>query len=246
MVQERLLQAYAPGIVWGMAALTSACASPGDRAASAGAFDAGTASSSSTASGGAATTPNGDDGGTPGVASGDDDAAAGATELDDAGAPCTATFPPVTDFGAPGPFAVTKDDATTIASLGTADCTIYRPTTLGQGGVQHPVIIWGNGTGTPTELVYEWLFNQWASHGFIVAAANTPNAGTGQEMLACLDWVEGQDTLSGSPYETKVSIGRAGSSGHSQELSVFAGVQSTVPFGDVAWNRYCSPPHLAR
>jgi|SRR5579859_5023737 len=139
-----------------------------------------------------------------------------AVDASDAGPSCTMTFPAVSDFGAAGPFKTAKDDATTMASLGPAACTVYRPATLGTGGLLHPVVIWGNGTGTPTEIVYEWLFDQWASHGFIVAAANTPNAGTGAEMLACLAWVEGQNAAAGSPYEGHVAVGRYGASGHSQ------------------------------
>jgi predicted dienelactone hydrolase len=148
------------------------------------------------------------------------------------------SFPSVTDFGAKGPFATTKDDATTIASLQSASCTIYRPTTLGgdAGVLQHPVVVWGNGTGTPTELVYEWLFTQWASHGFVVAAANTPNAGTGVEMLGCLDWVQTQSTTPGSPYQGHVATTLVAASGHSQGGggAIMAGrdprVTLTVPF----------------
>ena len=50
------------------------------------------------------------------------------------------TFPSVSDFAASGPF------STTSGSLGLS-CTVYRPSTLGQNGVTHPVILWGNGTG---------------------------------------------------------------------------------------------------
>jgi hypothetical protein len=218
-----------------LAALAVGCAAGTDHAGSTGSVGAGTSAPPPSA-----LPPSDDAGGGMGSGSGSGGQDAGSDDAaplaDDAGPACTATFPPVTDFGARGPITVTQDNATTIASLGTAACTIFRPTTLGQGGVLHPVIIWGNGTGTPTEIVYEWLFNQWASHGFIVAAANTPNAGTGVEMLTCLDWVESQSTLSGSPYEGKVLVGRAGSSGHSQGGggSIMVGrdprIVVTVPF----------------
>ena len=98
------------------------------------------------------------------------------------------------------------------------------------------MIVWGNGTGTPTVIVYEWLFNQWASHGFIVAAANTSSAGTGKEMIACLDWVEAQNSVAGSPYQGHVAMGDAASSGHSQGGggAIMAGrdprFRATVPF----------------
>jgi hypothetical protein len=218
MVHRSFERGFRPGVVWATAGLTLACGSAADRAPPVGGVAPGTTPPSSPAPSPGGATSTGEDGGDSGGAAGGEDAGAGdaASFLGDAGASCTPSFPPVTDFGARGPFTVVKDTASTIASLGAAACTIYRPTTLGEGGRQHPVIIWGNGTGTPTEIVYEWLFNQWASHGFIVAAANTPNAGTGVEMLACLDWATSQNTLSGSPYEGHVAIGRSGSSGHSQ------------------------------
>jgi hypothetical protein len=118
-------------------------------------------------------------------------------------------FPSVTDFGMPGPFEVLHESSP-------ADCAIDRPKLLGEGGRLHPVIIWGNGTGAPSPAVYAGFFRQWASHGFIVAEANTPNAGTGKEMLACLDWVESEHMRAGSPYQGHVALGRAGASGHSQ------------------------------
>ncbi len=187
------------------------------------------------ASGPAGTIPGRGDGG--GASPDAESPASGdASALPDGSSACTATFPAVTDFGAKGPFSTTKEDGTTTPSLGTAACTIYRPTELGKGGVLHPVIAWGNGTGTPTEIVYEWLFNQWASHGFIVAAANTPNAGTGKEMLTCLDWVEAQHKVAGSPYEGHVATGNAAASGHSQGGggAIMAGrdarIRATVPF----------------
>jgi len=116
-------------------------------------------------------------------------------------------FPAVTDFAAPGPFATEQGTG--------GDCTIFRPSNLGEGGVAHPIILWGNGTGT-SPTTYQAVLEHWASHGFIVAAANTPNAGTGVEMLACLDWVTGESSRAGGPYEGKVNVGAVGTSGHSQ------------------------------
>ena len=49
-------------------------------------------------------------------------------------------FPSVgTNFGAPGPSAVTE--------MVDGEHTFYHPTVMGEGGVHPPVIIWGNGTG---------------------------------------------------------------------------------------------------
>jgi hypothetical protein len=118
------------------------------------------------------------------------------------------TFPPVTDFAAPGPF-----DTTT--APGGSSCTVSRPDPLGEEGRKHPIIIWGNGTGA-TPSVYQAAHTHWASHGFIVAAANTSNAGDGTDMIACLDYVIEQNGVSGSPYFDKVDAGHVGASGHSQ------------------------------
>ncbi|MBC7172555.1 MAG: alpha/beta hydrolase, partial [Polyangiaceae bacterium] len=117
-------------------------------------------------------------------------------------------FSSVTDSAAPGPFARLEESSP-------AKCKIYRPAVLGEKGRRHPVIIWGNGT-TAWPAIYGASLTHWASHGFIVAAANTSNAGTGQEMLACLDWVFAENDRAGSPYEDHVDLDGAGASGHSQ------------------------------
>lgn len=118
-------------------------------------------------------------------------------------------FPPVGSFSAPGPFATTIDRPSGVA------CTIHRPTTLGQNGVTHPIILWGNGTGA-TPSSYQELLAHWASHGFIVAAANTSNAGNGSQMIACLNFLIAQNGSSSSVFFGKVDTGRVGASGHSQ------------------------------
>jgi hypothetical protein len=117
-------------------------------------------------------------------------------------------FPAVEDFGAPGPFA-------TVNRGEGPNCTIFRPELIGAGGLKHPIILWGNGTGTQP-ATYQVMLRHWASHGFVVAAANTPNAGTGQDMLACLDWLAEQNAASGNPYSGNLDLAHVGTSGHSQ------------------------------
>jgi hypothetical protein len=109
------------------------------------------------------------------------------------------------DWSAPGPHPVT------VAPLD-ASHTVYRPASLAG---PHPVILWGNGTGS-TPVVYDGLLRHWASHGFIVAAANTTNSGSGQEMLAGLDVLAAENSRPESVYFGKVDTGRVGASGHSQ------------------------------
>ncbi len=117
-------------------------------------------------------------------------------------APAVATADPYAD---PGPYAVAVDIGLTH--------TIYRPTDLGSG--THPVLIWGNGTGV-VPGAYSLLLRHWASHGFVVAAANTTQAGTGQQMLAGARWLISENDRPGSRYFHHIATNRVGAVGHSQ------------------------------
>lgn len=117
-------------------------------------------------------------------------------------------FPSVTSFDKAGPYSTTSE-------RGGLSCTIYRPRTLGYNGVRHPIIIWGNGTGAAPST-YGSLLSHWASHGFVVAAANTSNAGTGEEMIRCLEYLIDENNKSYGTYAGKLNAGRVGASGHSQ------------------------------
>ena len=112
-----------------------------------------------------------------------------------------------TDFADPGPYETSVQTD--------AEHTYFFPTELGPGGRSHPVILWGNGTFTnPTH--YEALLRHFASHGFIVAAANTSNAGSGVEMLAGLDNLEEFNEAAGNRFEGHVDVNHVATMGHSQ------------------------------
>jgi hypothetical protein len=112
------------------------------------------------------------------------------------------------NYGATGPFSVTVQAESAH--------TYYSPTNLGTNGcTRHPIIIWGNGTAT-TPSLYDGLLRHFASHGFIVAAANTSNAGTGQEMLQGVANLATFNNQSGNRFYQKVDVERVGSTGHSQ------------------------------
>ncbi len=138
------------------------------------------------------------------------------------------TFPAVSDFSRSGPFSTTSGNEG-------PSCTIYRPRTLGEAGRRHPIIIWGNGTGA-SPSTYGSLLSHWASHGFVVAAARTSNAGSGSEMIACLDYLVQQNGRSSGTYAGRLDLNRVGSSGHSQGGggSIMAGqdrrITATAPF----------------
>jgi dienelactone hydrolase len=105
----------------------------------------------------------------------------------------------------------------TVTEAGGETCTIFRPATLAQADYRQrrPIVIWGNGTTLRPENYAPMLTNL-ASWGFVVAAANTTNAGSGQEMLDCLNWLAAQNAKVEGPYAGLLDTGRVGASGHSQ------------------------------
>ncbi|MQY05822.1 poly(ethylene terephthalate) hydrolase family protein [Actinomadura macrotermitis] len=119
-------------------------------------------------------------------------------------APAHAAAP---SFDGPGPYKVSFQVQ--------GDTTLYYPSDIAKSPRRHPVIVWGNGTFA-IPVIYDGLLRHWASHGFIVAAANTAFSGSGQEMRAGIDLLAKADKQSGSPFHGKVDLKRIGASGHSQ------------------------------
>ncbi|MFE9045385.1 acetylxylan esterase [Streptomyces sp. NPDC007818] len=139
----------------------------------------------------------------------------------------TGGIPPVgTAWGEPGPYEVDVDIE--------AVHTFYHPRTMGPSGERHPVVIWGNGTGA-VPGIYSSLLRHWASHGFIVAAANTPASNFAISMRAGIDVLERRNADFGSEYFGKVDLERIGSAGHSQggaaavNAAIDARVDTAVP-----------------
>jgi hypothetical protein len=100
-----------------------------------------------------------------------------------------------------GSYASSGSYSTTSESAGSG-CRAFRPRTT---STSMPVVGWGNGTST-TNSTYSDLLHHLASHGIIIAAATTSNAGTGDQMVSCV-------TNSRSRYSHN---GRVGYAGHSQ------------------------------
>jgi pimeloyl-ACP methyl ester carboxylesterase len=122
--------------------------------------------------------------------------------------PTPTGFPSVGQaFADPGPFDVSVEDA--------PEHTYFFPDDLGGDGRRHPVILWGNATGAEPEE-YVPLLRHLASHGFIVAAADSAFAGSGLEMLAGLDHLEARDGEDGDRFAGVVDLERVGATGHSQ------------------------------
>jgi dienelactone hydrolase len=151
-----------------------------------------------------------------------------------AGAGCTVGPWPSADPTVAGPFAtVTETNVGPAAGEG-ADggapvaFTLFRPKDLTQGGLCHPVVTWGNGTGANPSL-YKVLLNQLASHGFIVIASDSPNVGQGDPppMVAGVTWVLSQNDDPSSELYRQVDTAHVGATGHSQ-----GGFATTTAGGD--------------
>jgi pimeloyl-ACP methyl ester carboxylesterase len=126
-----------------------------------------------------------------------------------------------TNWGAPGPYA-------TAVEIGAVN-TLYYPRDIASSDRRHPVIVWGNGTGG-APLVYRELLLHWASHGFIVSAANTPMSNLGISMRAGIDALARRDADPSSIFHGKVDLTRIGASGHSQggAAAIVVGADSRV------------------
>ncbi|QNP67930.1 acetylxylan esterase (plasmid) [Streptomyces genisteinicus] len=124
-----------------------------------------------------------------------------------ASATATAAAAAAADYGAPGPYA-------TAVEVG-AVTTLYYPRDIASSDRRHPVIVWGNGTFA-FPVVYRDLLLHWASHGFVVAAANTPQSNPGISMRAGIDLLSRRDADPGSPFHDAVDLEHIGASGHSQ------------------------------
>ena len=150
-------------------------------------------------------------------------AGGGTTTGADAGTACTVGAWPAADPSVTGPFATTTENNVGPAAGQGADggapvaFTLFRPTDLAQGGLCHPVITWGNGTGT-TPSIYRILLTHLASHGFVVIASNSPNVAQGNPppMVAGVTWVLQQNADPTSVMYQRIDTTHVGATGHSQ------------------------------
>lgn len=139
-----------------------------------------------------------------------------------AGAGCSVGPWPAADPAVAGPFAtVTEEDVGPLAGEGDDDepvaFTLFRPEVLGESGLCHPVVTWGNGTGSNPSL-YGVLLRHLASHGFVVIASNSPNVASGDPppMVAGVTWLIEQNDDPTSPFYRRIDVTHVGATGHSQ------------------------------
>ncbi|HKO53466.1 MAG TPA: hypothetical protein VJV79_37410 [Polyangiaceae bacterium] len=137
---------------------------------------------------------------------------------------CTPGKWPAADPTATGPFAtITENEVGPEAGEADADTgivpkfTLFRPKDLSPNGLCHPLITWGNGTGSTPNL-YRSLLGLFASHGFVVIASNSKNVSRGdpKPMLVGVTWILQQNEDPSSALHHHIDRTRIGATGHSQ------------------------------
>jgi predicted dienelactone hydrolase len=124
-------------------------------------------------------------------------------------------LPPITDYGAMGPFPTTTQSGTGPNQK----YYIYRPATLGQNGFLHPPITFGPGIGQePNDAGLRGLLTTIASHGFVIVATRLDGgpgaAANNTAMLNGLTWIIQQNSMSGI-YQGKLDVTHAVAMGYS-------------------------------
>lgn len=145
------------------------------------------------------------------------------------GSGCTIGAWPAADPAMEGPFeVVTEENVGPAAGADGEAFTMFRPAELGQDGLCHPIVTWGNGTGSSPSL-YGVMLRHLASHGFIVIASDSPQVAQGDPppMVAGVDWIHEQNADPASPLYQHVDTTHAGATGHSQ-----GGFATTQAAGD--------------
>ena len=157
------------------------------------------------------------------------------------------SWPSVSDFSAPGPFAIHRE-----ANIGPdAAYDIVRPMQLGEDGRKHPIISWNNGTLYQIDR-YQDLLDHWASHGFVVMGGHTNRTRGGAVHKGAIDWLVAENSRADSDYFGMLDITNIGAAGHSQgggatitagaNVPGPAGIVTTMPLMPIsAYER----PHLA-
>lgn len=151
------------------------------------------------------------------------DAAVSTNTTSAAGGGCTVGPWPAADPAMPGSFTVvTEENVGPLAGEGEdgepVAFTMFRPEELGQeGGLCHPVVTWGNGTGSSPSL-YGVLLRHLASQGFVVIASDSPNVANGDPppMVAGVTWVLEQNADPTSALYQHIDVTHVGGTGHSQ------------------------------
>ena len=136
---------------------------------------------------------------------------------------CTIGPWPAADPATAGPFTVATDEevgpqAGDPEEDGTVPrFTMFRPENMDESGLCHPVITWGNGTGSTPDM-YGTLLRHFASHGFVVIGSNSTNVSRGdpKPMNVGIDWVLEQTEDPSRVLYHRIDTTNIGATGHSQ------------------------------
>ena len=145
-----------------------------------------------------------------------------------------------------GPWAVTVSVGSQCCDSAGNKFDLYYPTNLGQGGFTHPILTWGNGTGS-LSTNYTYFLKHMASWGFVVIATQDQNTGPGQTVLDAANFLTAANSDPASMFFHKLNTGQIGAFGHSQgatgalnALEKSAGTIKTVMLIELPAQQFCS------
>ena len=93
--------------------------------------------------------------------------------------------------------------------------SLVLPEDLGEDGVDHPIIVWGDGT-LSLPIIYRGLLKHLASHGFVVIAPNTMFTGDGEKLFEAIDLMFSENSELSSILYQKLDTSKICVMGHSQ------------------------------
>lgn len=125
-----------------------------------------------------------------------------------------------TKYHTPGRWAVEKITSEAACDREGKLCDIFYPSPLGtdpqgQQPFLHPLIVWANGSGVPTER-YAYFIRHLASWGFVVVASRDDMTGDGSTAVDAANFMLNAANTSDSPFFGKLDTARVGVTGHSQ------------------------------
>jgi hypothetical protein len=121
-------------------------------------------------------------------------------------------------YYANGPWTVTTTVTATACDSKGDLCDIYFPANLGANGFLHPIVVWGNGTGTTpiAASTYAYYLRHLASWGFVVIATQDGTTGIGQTLIDSANYIKARNTDASSVFFGKLDVTKIGAVGHSQ------------------------------
>src|SRR5882757_8083559 len=105
-------------------------------------------------------------------------------------------------YYADGPWTVTTTVTATACDSKGDLCDIYFPANLGANGFLHPIVVWGNGSGTTpiAASTYAYYLRHLASWGFVVIATKDGATGVGQTLIDSANYIKARNTDASSVF----------------------------------------------